>query len=111
MDRTETVLRWRRSYGEVATLGLVTGAGGAERCIEGFFLNANSGLRGVLKSNEYGVFRCQTAGGVSPRVPELVTRAVTGARTGSNCRFLVVPGVRSPSLSRRRPSFPGANTS
>ena len=37
VDRTETVLRWRRSYGEVATLGLVTWAGWAERCIEGFF--------------------------------------------------------------------------
>ena len=91
-----------------ATLGLVTGAGGAERCIEGFFLNANSGLRGVLKSNEYGVFRYQTAGGVSPRVPELVTRAVTGERAGRICRFWVVPGGREPAPLRAEALVPGS---
>ena len=69
--------------------------------------NANGGLHGVLKSNEYGAFRYQTAGGVSPRVPELVTRAVTGARAGRICRFLVVPGARELEPLRVKAFVPG----
>ena len=62
----------------------------------------------MLKSNEYGFFRCQTAGGVSPRVPELVTCAVTGARAGRICRFLVVPGVREPEPLQAEALAPGS---
>ena len=62
----------------------------------------------MLKSNEYGAFRHQTAGGVSPRVPELVTRAVTGARAGRICRFLVVPGAREPEPLRAEALVPGS---
>ena len=108
MDRTGTVLRWRRSCGGAATLGMVTEAGGGRGASKDSF-NANSGLHGVLKSNEYGVFRYQTAGGVSPRVPELVTRAVTGARAGRICRFWVVPGAREPEPLRVKALVPGSS--
>ena len=70
--------------------------------------NANNGLHGVLKSNEYGVFRNQTAGGWPPRVTELVTRAVTGARAGRICRFLVVPGARELEPLRVKALVPGS---
>ena len=57
---------------------------------------------------EHGVFRCQTARGLPPRASEPVARAITGARAGSNCRFLVVPGGREPKPLRVKALVPGS---